>query len=140
MTLNKEQKLPVQASTTETNFSPRFVYGNIASSKPQAYMHKHYITSPLNFKLLLSIFLLDISPRISNKCHYHNVAKSMCPNLLLLNSHHLLSYMTLLSTSVFKQETWGSVFISHFISPPTSTPSAVQNIYQTLQLNFPFYY
>lgn len=140
MILNKEQKLPVQASTTKINFSPRFVYGNIPSSKPQAYVHKHYVTSPLSSKLLLSIFLLDISPRIFSKCHYHNVAKPLCPNLLLLNSHHLLSYTTLLSTSVFKQETWGSVFISHLISPPTSTPSAVQNIYQTLQFNFPFYY
>lgn len=124
MTLNKEQKLSAQASTAKTNPGPRSIRGNLPSPKSWALCeHEHYVISPVSSKLPLPICLLDTAPRISPQCRYLHMAKSLCPDLFLLNSHHLLSYMTLLSISLFKQETQKSVFIPHLISYRHSSSS-----------------
>ena len=90
---------------------------------------QYYVTSPMSSKLRITIFLPDISLWISNKCHYLNMAKSLCPNLLLLSS---LSFIVIYDTAIHpfvQTETWESVLSSHLTSPPTSTPAVGQNTY-----------
>lgn len=62
----------------------------------------------------------------------------LCPDLLFLNYHHLLSG-ALPSIWLFKRGTQESALISHLISFPTSTPAAVEKAYQTRKINFLYY-
>ena len=95
--LNKEQKLSIQASTTKT-LTPELLMKTV-SPKPLTVYHYCITSSPMSSKLHISIFLVNILPGCLK-----SATILIWPNHFVLTcspclTYHFLSYMTFLSTS-----------------------------------------